>query len=108
MKNLMIAILIAILITYSGGQIFSEWFDVSIRMDDHLLTPMESFAGFTIAGVVMVIVGFIIALSVFGVLVFAVFAVFAGILIAGLSAFWPMLLVLAFIIWLVKDKKTVR
>jgi hypothetical protein len=105
MKNLIIAILIAILITYSGGQIFSEWFDVSIRMDDHLLTPMESFAGFTIAGVVMAIVGFIVALSVFGVVVFAVFAVLAGIVIAGLSAFWPMLLVLAFIIWLVKDKK---
>jgi hypothetical protein len=106
MKNLLIAILIAVLLTYSGGQIASEWFDVSIRMDDHLLTPMESFAGFTIAGVVMVIVGFIIALSVFGVVIFAVFAVFAGIIIAGLSAFWPMLLVLAFIIWLVKDKKT--
>jgi hypothetical protein len=106
MKNLLIAILIAVLLTYSGGQIASEWFDVSIRMDDHLLTPMESFAGFTIAGVVMVIVGFIIALSVFGVVIFAVFAVFAGIIIAGLSAFWPMLLVLAFIIGLVKDKKT--
>jgi hypothetical protein len=95
MKNLLIAILIAVLLTYSGGQIASEWFDVSIRMDDHLLTPMESFAGFTIAGVVMVIVGFIIALSVFGVVIFAVFAVFAGIIIAGLSA-----------IWLVKEKKT--
>lgn len=105
MKNLIIAILIAILLTYSGGQIFSEWFDVSIRMDEHILTPMESFAGFTIAGVIMVVIGFIIALSLFGVLAFAFFAVFAGILIAGLSAFWPMILMLAFIIWLVKDKK---
>jgi hypothetical protein len=105
MKNLLIAILIAILLTYCGGQIVSEWFDVSIRMDEHLLTPLESFAGFTLAGVILVIVGFIVAVSVFGVLAFTVFAVFAGILIAGLSAFWPMLLVLAFIIWLVKDKK---
>lgn len=105
MKNLIIAILIAVLLTYSCGQIASEWFDISIRMDDQLLSPFESLAGFTIAGVVLVILGFILAVSVFGVVMFAVFAVFGGILIAGLAAFWPAILVLVLVVWLVKDKK---
>ena len=105
MKNLAIAVLLAILITYSCGHIFSEWFDVSIRMDDELLSPFAAMAGLTIAGVVLFIVGFVVAMSVAGVLLFTIIAVMAGILFAGLSVFWPMILLLVLVIWLVKDKR---
>ena len=105
MKNFVVAVLLAILITYSCGHIFSEWFDVSIRMDDELLEPFAAVLGLSIAAVVMVIVGFVIAVSVFGVVIVATMAVFAGLIVAGLSVFWPMILILALVYWLVKDKR---
>lgn len=105
MKNFVIAVLIAILITYTCGHIFDEWFDISIRMDDELLSPFAAMAGMTLAGVILVVVGFVIAFSVFGVLLFVAMAVFVGLLIAGLSVFWPMIVLLLLVAWLVKDKK---
>lgn len=105
MKNLVIAVLLAVLITYSCGQIFTDWLDVSIRMDDELLSPFESIAGITLAGVVMALIGFVVAVSLVGVVVFATVAVFVGLLVVGLTAFWPMILLLAIVIWLVRDKR---
>ena len=105
MKNFVIAVLIAILLTYTCGHLFTEWFDFDIVLDDHYLSPFEAIAGITIVGAVLVIVGFVIAFSVFGVLFFAAAAVFIGLLVAGLSVFWPMILLLLLVVWLVKDKK---
>ena len=105
MKNFVIVVLVAVLITYTCGHIFDEWFDISIRMDDELLSPLAAMAGLTIAGVVLALVGFVVAFSVFGVLLFVGMAVLAGLLVAGLSVLWPMILLLALIIWLARDKK---
>lgn len=108
MKNLVIAILIAILITYCFGNIANEWFDITVSLDDEILTPFEALAGATIVGVVLTIVGVVVAVSIFGVLLAATIAVVTAVVIAGISALWPMLLVLAIVVWLVKDKKTVH
>lgn len=105
MKNFVIAILIAILITYSFGHVAAEWFDIRISIDEEVLTPFAAMAGVTIAGIVLVVVGVIVALSVVGTVFFAFFAVLVGLVFAGLSVFWPMLLVVGLVIWLVKDKR---
>ncbi len=105
MKNFVLAVLIGVLITYSFGLVAHEWFDFSIRLDDHMLGPFESIVGITVVGVVMAIVGVVVAISVFGALAIGIVAALAALVVAGLSVFWPMILVVAFIIWLVKDKK---
>jgi hypothetical protein len=104
LKNLLIAILVAILLTYSLGYIASDLFDIQIQLDDRIMTPLASMAVLTGVAVLLVIAGFIVAVSVFGVLFFIFSAIFAGILIVGISAFWPMLIVVAVVLWLVKDK----
>ncbi|GAA0853890.1 hypothetical protein [Aliiglaciecola litoralis] len=104
MKNFILAVLIAVLITYSCGIIANEWFDFTIHFDDHMLGPMESIAGITIIGAVMAVIGAIVAVSVFGALIVGLFAGALALVFAGVAMFWPMLLVIAFIIWLVKDK----
>ena len=104
LKNLLIAILVAILLTYSLGYIASDVFDIQLSLDDQLMTPLASMAVFAGVAVLLVIAGFIVAVSVFGVLFFVFAAIFAGILIVGISAFWPMLIVVAIVLWLVKDK----
>ncbi|GAB2678033.1 hypothetical protein Q4574_02575 [Aliiglaciecola sp. 3_MG-2023] len=105
MKNFIVAVLIAILITYSCGILASEWFDFSIHFDQHILGPMESVVSVTAVGAVMAIVGVIVAISVFGALALALFVVLIAMLFAGVTVFWPMLLVIAFIFWLLKDKR---
>lgn len=105
MKNFILAVLIAILITYSCGIIANEWFDFTVHFDEHMFGPMESIAGITVIGALMAIVGVIVAVSIFGALMLALFAGVLGLLFAGVTVFWPMLLVIAFIIWLVKDKR---
>lgn len=105
MKNFVLAILIAVLIAYSFGLVADEWFNLSIHLDDHALGPIESLAGITLVGVIMAIVGVVVAVSIFGALALGLIAAIIAIVVAGLSVFWPMILVVAFIIWLVKDKR---
>ncbi len=105
MRNFVLAILIAVLISYSFGLVASEWFDFNFHFDDHIFDSMESVAGITIIGALMAVVGVIVAVSVFGALVIGLFAATIALIVAGLSVFWPMLLVIAVIIWLVKDKR---
>lgn len=108
MRNFILAVLIAILITYSFGFVASEWFDMSIHLGDLSLSPYESVAGITLVGVAMTIVGVLIAVSLVGALMIAIVAAAIGLLVAGLSAFWPMILILVVVVWLVKDKRQAR
>ena len=104
LKNLGIAVLLAVLLTYTMGYAVSDWFDIRIQFDNHVLEPVAAMLGFGVVAVVLVIVGFIVAVSVMGVVFFAVMAAFIGLFVAGLGAFWPMLLLAAVVIWLVKEK----
>jgi len=107
MKNFILAILIAVLITYSCGIVINEWYDFTVHFDDHLFGPMESVAGITVIGAIMAVIGVIVAVSIFGALIIGLIAGVIGLMFAGIAVFWPMLLVIAFIVWLVKDKRQV-
>lgn len=107
MKNFILAILIAVLITYSCGIIINEWYDFTIHFDEHLFGPMESVAGITAIGAIMAVIGVIVAVSVFGALIVGLIAGVLALMFAGIAMFWPMILVIVFIVWLVKDKRQV-
>lgn len=107
MKKLLIVVLIALLVTTSFGHIFSDGMDISLRMDDELLDPVLAFGVMTAIGVLLALLGFAVAVSLFGALLFAGVAVIVGLVVAGVAAFWPMLLMFAVIIWLVRDKRSV-
>lgn len=104
LKNLVIAILVAILLTYSMGYIATELFDIRVQLDDHFMTPFSSMAVAAGVAILLVVVGFVIAVSVFSVLFFVFAAIISGVILVGISAFWPMLILLAVVLWLVKDK----
>ena len=108
LKNLVLAILIAFLLTYSMGHLAAEWFDIRIHLDNVLIEPLTTIATITVIGVLLVMVGFVLAVSVIWVLIFAFVAVFIGLIVAGLSAFWPALLIIVAVIYLVKDKPVTR
>jgi len=104
LKNVVIAVLLAILLSYTMGYAVSDWFDMRIQLDNQVLEPVTSMLGFGLVAVVLMMIGFIIAVSVVGVVFFTVFAAFVGLFFVGLGAFWPMLLLAAVVIWLVKNK----
>jgi hypothetical protein len=106
MKNFILAILIAILITYSFGIIANEWFDFNLQIDEHMFGPIESVAVLSVIGAIMAVVGVVVAVSVFGALLVGLMAGIFALVFAGIAMFWPMLLVIAIIIWLVKDNRT--
>lgn len=103
-KNLILAILIAIVLSYCLGYMAMDWFDVRVQIDQHWVEPVMSLFIVTLVMVVLVIVGFVVALSVAGAVVFGLFAAIFALLIAGVSAFWPFLLAALVIYYLVKDK----
>ncbi|MCV2886641.1 hypothetical protein OE749_18250 [Aestuariibacter sp. AA17] len=106
MKSLAIAVLLGVLLVYSTGTILSECTDVQLVLDSDTLNPMETLFASGVVGVILVVVGFFVAVSVIGVLALTVGAVFLALLVAGISAFWPALLLLAIVVWLVKDNRS--
>lgn len=105
LKNLALAVIIAILLTYSLGYVATDWFDINVQMDKESIAPLTSLLVFIVLGIVLVLVGFVVALSVFGALAFVALTVVGALLFAGLSAFWPAILVVLLVIWLLKDKR---
>ena len=104
MKNAFLAIIIAILLTYAFGSLFSDWWGIHLMMGDEMLSPFENFAAASAVGVVFVIIGVIVAFSLFGALAIAAVAGVAALLVAGVATFWPFLLV-ALAVWLVLRTK---
>lgn len=107
-RNLILVILIAIALTYSAGFFASEWFGFRLQLEHHLLEPLTAFAVLALVIVIMVVVGFIIALSVFGALLFVIGAVIFAVVFAGIGAFWPVILFGLVILYLVKDRHKVQ
>lgn len=105
MKNLFIAVLLAILIIYCLGGATEHWLDFDIHLGDELLSPIWSMTLAACIGVALVLLGFVIAISIFSVIAFVIGAVFVGLFVAGIGAFWPAILLLLIVLWLVKDKR---
>ncbi|MEM5497591.1 hypothetical protein WNY77_09325 [Paraglaciecola mesophila] len=106
LKNLALAVLIAILITYSLGYAASDLLDIRLQLDSDFVEPVTSLILLVIVGVVLVMIGFAVALSVVAAIGFTIFAILGALVFAGLSSIWPILLGAIIIIWLLKDKKS--
>jgi hypothetical protein len=103
-KTLLLAVLIAIVLTYSVGMVATQWLDLRVQIDQHWIEPIMTILIVTVVVALLVIVGFVVAISVVGAIIFAVCAALVGIFVAGVSAFWPVLLFALIVYYLVKDK----
>jgi hypothetical protein len=106
LKNLALAVLIAILVTYSLGYAASDLLDIRLQLDSDFVEPVTSLILLVIVGVVLVMIGFAVALSFVAAIGFTLFAILGALVFAGLSSIWPILLGALIIIWLLKDKKS--
>ena len=103
-KNLILAVLIASVLTYSLGHIVTQWFDLHISLADYQIEPFTSILAATGIVALLVLLGFVIAFSVIAALVFVVGACIVGLFVAGFSISWPIILVALVIYLLVRDK----
>ena len=93
MKNFLIALVIAIILVNCLGSLVDSWLGMHIIMSDQLLSPWENIAVLSLIGVVLAIVGFVVAVSVMGTILLALSAGFLALLVVGVSAFWPIILI---------------
>ena len=104
-KNIMLAVLIAMVLTYSLGHLVTQWLDLHISLAQHNIEPITSIVALTGVVAILVVVGFIIAFSLFAAIAFAIIAAGMGLFVAGLSVFWPVILFTLVIFLLVRDKQ---
>ena len=102
----MLAVLIAMVLTYSLGHLVTQWLDLHISFAQHDVEPITSIIALTGVVAILVVVGYIIAFSLFAAIVFAIIAAGMGLFVAGLSVFWPVILFTLVIFLLVRDKQT--
>ena len=105
-KNITLAVLISMVLTYSLGHLVTQWLDLHISFAKHDVEPITSIIALTGVVAVLVVVGFIIAFSLFAAIAFAIIAAGMGLFVAGLSVFWPVILFTLVIFLLVRDKQT--
>ena len=101
----MLAVLIAMVLTYSLGHLVTQWLDLHISLAQHNIEPITSIVALTGVVAILVVVGFIIAFSLFAAIAFAFIAAGIGLFVAGLSVFWPVVLFTLVIFLLVRDKQ---
>jgi hypothetical protein len=104
-KNIILAVLIAIVLTYSLGQLSTQWLDLHLSFDGYDFEPITSILVVTGLVALLVIVGFIIAFSIFAALAFVLVTAGIGLFVLGVSAFWPVVLFGLVIFLLVRDKQ---
>ena len=105
MKNFLLALVIAIVLMNCLGSVVEDVLGMHLVMSDELLSPWENIAVFSVVGIVLAIVGFVVALSVVGTIVLAVGAVLFTLLLAGVSAFWP-IIVIAIALYALKKRNS--
>jgi len=105
-RNIILAVLIAIVLTYSFGHIATQWLDLHLSFVDHNFEPITSILLLTGIVAILVVVGFVIAFSIFAAIAFVIIAAGIGLFVAGLSVFWPVILFTVVIFLLVRDKQS--
>jgi hypothetical protein len=105
MKNFLLSLVIAIVLMNCLGSVVEDALGMHLVMSDELLSPWENIAVFSVVGIVLAIVGFVVALSVVGTVVLALGAVLFALLLAGVSAFWP-IIVIAIALYALKKRNT--
>lgn len=105
-KNIILAVLIGIVLTYSLGHVATQWLDLHFLFAEHNFEPITSILLLTGIVAILIVVGFVIAFSIFAAIAFALMAAGIGLFVAGLSVFWPIILFTLVIFLLVRDKQT--
>ncbi|WP_394223552.1 hypothetical protein [Alteromonas gracilis] len=106
MKNFLIALVIAIILVNCLGSLVDSWLGMHLVMSDELLEPWENVAVLSLVGAVLVVVGFVVAISVVGTVLLALGAGFLALLVVGVSAFWPIILI-AIALYVLKKRNSV-
>lgn len=104
-KNIILAVLISIVLTYSLGHLATQWLDLHLSFAEYDLEPITSILAITGVVAILVVVGFIIAFSIFAAIACVLITVGIGVFVAGLSVFWPVVLFTLVIFLLVRDKQ---
>ena len=105
-KNIILAVLIAMVLTYSLSHLVNQWLDLHISFAQHDVELITSIIALTGVVAILVVVGFIIACSLFAAIVFALITAGIGLFVVGLSVFWPIIFFTLVIFLLVRDKQT--
>lgn len=105
MAKIFIALLLAGLMIYGIAAISADWLDVIVEIDGQILAPMISFLAVCFIVAMCVAIGFFVTVSVVGVVIFAIVAAIIGVVFAGISVLWPVLLILFVIYMLVRSSK---
>ena len=105
MTKIFVALLLAVLMIYGIAAASSEWLHVNVEIDGYILEPMMSFLAVCFIVAICVAIGFFITVSVVGVVVFAIVAALIGVVFAGISVLWPVLLILFVIYVLARSSK---
>ncbi|GGD72939.1 hypothetical protein [Lacimicrobium alkaliphilum] len=108
MKTFFLVLLIAAAMVMSIGAILDAVTGLSFYFGETLLNPIQASIGAIVAGAVFILLGSLLAISLIGVICVVLASVFIALLVAGVSAMWPALLLVLVIYLLVRDKKTAR
>jgi|TARA_R110001583_G_scaffold104908_1_gene252315 hypothetical protein len=107
-KSLCLAIFATIFLTYVLGVSFIELLDVDIYMGEQVIEPLKAISVSALVVVLLVLVAFAIAMSVFGSIIFIAMLVLGGGAMLLVGVFWPVFLI-AGVIWLLaRDKHPVH
>ena len=107
-KSLCLAIFATIFLTYVLGVSFIELLDVDIYMGEQVIVPLKAISVSALVVVLLVLVAFAIAMSVFGSIIFIAMLVLGGGAMLLVGVFWPVFLI-AGVIWLLaRDKRPVH
>ena len=105
-KNIILTVLIAIVLIYNLGRLGTQWLELHFFFAEQNFEPITSIL--LIAGIVviLVVVGFVVAMSLFAAMTLAIFAAGIGLFVAGLSVFWPVILFTMVVFLLVRAEQT--
>ena len=107
MKNFLLALVIAIVLVNCLGSLVDDFLGMHIVMSDELLSPWESMAVLSLVGVVLAVVGFVVAVSVLGTIFVGLGVGFIALLAVGFSAFWP-IIIIAIALYALKNRNANR
>ena len=103
MKKIVISLILIVAIFYLLDNV-AEWFFMFHLHDMNFVEPLLTGAVlFGVAGF-LILIGFLIAVSLFGAIMIGFTAVFFGALFVGVNLFWPVIL-LVLLVYLISDKK---
>lgn len=103
MKNVIISILLVVAICYLLGDL-ADWVYTFHYHDLDFVEPLIGGIILCAVAAFLIMIGFLIAVSLFGALLMGFGAVLLGALFIGVNLFWPILL-LILLVYLISEKK---